>query len=248
VSYHIGTGCVNVRYGRDVVRGNVPPVSADSLVGCCAATEHLCSTSCSNRACLVSEIGDRGEMQNQPNGKAGVLSDAAAVAAVEAEISRIQTLKPDEARALWRDTFKRDVPKALTRDLLVRTLCWYIQEKAFGGHSSAMLKLLASFAKGRSGDGHRLRRLQPGTELVREYQGERHTVVITGEGFRWRGKDYSSLTAIARTITGSNWNGPRFFGLREGPENPGGRRSPAETAGKTGMTKGLRLPKDGARG
>ncbi len=60
---------------------------------------------------------------------------------------------------------------------------------------------------------------QSGTVVIREYQGERHTVAITGEGFRWRGQDYSSLTAIARTITGSNWNGPRFFGLREGPES-----------------------------
>jgi hypothetical protein len=141
-------------------------------------------------------------------------------AAVEAEIERIQSLRPDEVRLLWRETFQRDVPKAFTRDLLVRTLCWHIQEKTFGGHSPAMLKLLAGYAKGRP-QGDRLARLKPGTELIREYQGERHTVVITGEGFRWRGQDYPSLTASARAITGANWTGPRFFGLRE----EGGRRS-----------------------
>ena len=141
-------------------------------------------------------------------------------AAVEAEIERIQSLRPEEVRLLWRDTFQRDVPKALTRDLLVRTLCWHIQEKAFGGHSPAMLKLLTGYAKGRP-QVDRLARLKPGTELIREYQGERHTVVITGEGFRWRAHDYPSLTAIARAITGANWNGPRFFGLRE----EGARRS-----------------------
>ena len=144
-------------------------------------------------------------MQNDPDSE---------TAAVEAEISRIQTLKPDEVRALWRDTFKKEVPKALTRDLLVRTLCWHIQEKAFGGHSPAILKLLASYAKGRTGETNRLRRLKPGTELVREFQGERHTVVITADGFRWRDGEYSSLTAIACAITGTNWNGPLFFGLR----------------------------------
>ena len=143
-------------------------------------------------------------------------------AAVEAEISRIQILKPDEVRALWRGTFKKEVPKALTRDLLVRTLCWHIQEKAFGDHSAAILKLLASYAKGRSSEADRLRRLKPGTELVREFQGKRHTVVITAEGFRWRGENYLSLTAIARTITGTNWNGPRFFGLRVKTDAPGG--------------------------
>jgi hypothetical protein len=135
-------------------------------------------------------------------------------AAIEAEIERIQSLRPEEVRALWRDTFGREVPKALTRDLVVRTLCWRIQEQAFGGHSPATLKLLASYARGRQA-GNRLRRLKSGTELIREYQGVRHTVVITGEGFRWRGQDFPSLTAIARAITGANWNGPRFFGLRE---------------------------------
>lgn len=144
--------------------------------------------------------------------------------AVEAEIERIQSLRPDEVRALWRETFGREVPKALTRDLLVRTLCWQIQEKAFGGLSPAMLKLLASYAKGKPVD--RLRYLKPGTEIVREYRGERHTVVISGEGFSWRGKVYPSLTAIAREITGANWNGPRFFGLRnqENGRSSGGTR------------------------
>jgi len=135
--------------------------------------------------------------------------------AIETEIERIQGLKPEEARSLWEATFKRSVPKALTKDLLVRTICWDIQERAFGGHSPAMLRLLASYAKGRHVEADRLRRLKPGTEVVREYQGERHTVVITAEGFAWRGLTYPSLSAIARAITGSNWNGPRFFGLRE---------------------------------
>lgn len=170
-----------------------------------------------------------------------------ATAAIEAEISRIQGLKPDEVRTLWRDTFKRGVPKALTRDLLVRTLCWHIQEKAFGGHSPAMLKLLAGYAKGRPGEANRLRRLKPGTELVREYQGERHTVIITREGFRWGEQDYPSLTAIARAITGSNWNGPRFFGLRERLENSGGEVGSGPTA-KTRMAKDPRLPNGGDRG
>ena len=162
-------------------------------------------------------------MQNDPDSE---------TAAVEAEISRIQTLKPDEVRALWRDTFKKEVPKALTRDLLVRTLCWHIQEKAFGGHSPAILKLLASYAKGRTGETNRLRRLKPGTELVREFQGERHTVVITADGFRWRDGEYSSLTAIACAITGTNWNGPRFFGLREKTGGPVGQAGPTGAAAK----------------
>jgi hypothetical protein len=162
-------------------------------------------------------------------------------ATVEAEISRIQTLKPDEVRALWRDTFKKDVPKALTRDLLVRTLCWHIQEKAFGGHSPAIVKLLASYAKGRPSEAGRRRRLKPGTELVREFQGERHTVVITAEGFRWRGEDYPSLTAIACAITGTNWNGPRSFGLPEKADGPGGLAAPVGAAAKPKVGQGAKV-------
>jgi hypothetical protein len=144
-------------------------------------------------------------------------ADPADTAAIEAEVDRIQALTKEDARRLWRETFKKEVPRALTRDLLVRTLTWHIQEQAFGGHDRATLQILASYARGRP-DAQKVRRLKPGTEIVREYQGERHTVVVTADGFRWRDGDYSSLTAIAQTITGTNWNGPRFFGLRMAPE------------------------------
>jgi hypothetical protein len=153
------------------------------------------------------------------------------IVAIEAEIVRIQSFSLYEVRALWRETFRKEVPKALTRDLLVRTVCWNIQDRAFGGHSPAILRLLAGYARGKPGEFDRLRRLKPGTELVREYQGERQTVVITSEGYRWRDKEYPSLTAVARAITGGGWNGPRFFGLREGTEGRDG------TVGKRAVGK-----------
>lgn len=152
-------------------------------------------------------------------------ADPAPTADIENEIERIRTLGPDDARRLWQQTFKKSAPKALSRDLLARMLAWHIQEQAFGGHDRATLKILASFAKG-APDTPRKRRLKPGTEIVREYQGERHTVIITAEGFRWREGDYPSLTAIARIITGTNWNGPRFFGLRTAAESPTGTIGP----------------------
>lgn len=167
----------------------------------------------------------------------------AVTATVEAEILRIQTLKPDEVRALWCGTFKRNVPEGLTRDLLTRTLCWHILEKAFGGHERATLQILASYAKGKP-DSQKARRLKPGTEIVREYQGERHTVVVTAEGFRWRGGDYSSLTAIAQTITGTNWNGPRFFGLRMAPEGAGAAATRSRAAGKERPLGGSKNARD----
>ena len=78
-----------------------------------------------------------------------------------------------------------------------------------------MEKLLNSLARGKARDLGR-RRLKSGTVLVREYQGKRHTVTVAQDGFIWDDKTYPSLTVIARAISGTNWNGPRFFGLREG--------------------------------
>jgi hypothetical protein len=57
------------------------------------------------------------------------------------------------------------------------------------------------------------RRLKPGTVLLRDYQGQRHTVTVARDGFDWQGTTYPSLSVIARTITGTAWSGPRFFAL-----------------------------------
>lgn len=134
--------------------------------------------------------------------------------AIATEIARIRSLKIDDLRHHWRMTFKKDAPKALTKDLLARMLIWRLQEQALGGFDPATLKTLETYAKGQPAEARRLRRLKPGTELVREYQGERHTVIVTKDGFLWRGVSYKTLSAIANEITGSNWNGHRFFGLR----------------------------------
>src|SRR5215471_6988677 len=140
------------------------------------------------------------------------------VEAIEAEILRIRSLNKGELRSLWRDTFNRDVPPALTKDLIARMIIFRIQEEAYGGFDRAMLKILDSYAKGRGRDVEMFRRLKPGTEVIREYKGERHTVTVTADGYFWRGNTYRSLSSIARLITGTSWNGPRFFGLRERAE------------------------------
>ena len=95
--------------------------------------------------------------------------------------------------------------------MLGRFICWHIQERAFGGLDPETVKVLDGFARG---DKVPDRRLKAGTVLVREYQGERHTVTVVPGGYVWRESTYASLSTIARAITGTAWNGPRFFGLR----------------------------------
>ena len=112
--------------------------------------------------------------------------------ALEAEIKRIGSLQINDLRSLWETTFGKKVPLVLTKDLMARMLAWHVQEQAFGGFDRATLKILEGYARGRPVEPERFRRLKPGTELVREYQGERHTVTVAPDGFIWRGATYGS--------------------------------------------------------
>jgi Protein of unknown function (DUF2924) len=133
--------------------------------------------------------------------------------ALEAEIARMRALGLNELRTLWRSTFRTQPPPPFTKDLIARFICWHIQEQILGGLDRKTTKLLDGLA-GDKPAADRLRRLKVGTVLVREYQGERHTVTAVGDGYVWRDVTYTSLSTIARAITGTAWSGPRFFGVR----------------------------------
>jgi hypothetical protein len=129
---------------------------------------------------------------------------------MEAEIARLRSLALDALRRHWRVVFGRTPPADLSKDLLGRMIAWRMQEQALGGLDRESLRFLEGLA--RHGGSPR-RRLKPGTVLVRDYQGQRHTVTVAPDGFDWEGATYPSLSAVARAITGTAWNGPRFFGL-----------------------------------
>ena len=133
--------------------------------------------------------------------------------AVEAEINRVRSLGLDELRSLWRTTLRSSPPPALTKDLMARFICWHIQEQDLCGLDPHTAKLLDGLARGEK-PGANGRRLKLGTVLVREYQGERHTVTVVRGGYVWGEATYASLSTIARAITGTAWSGPRFFGVR----------------------------------
>jgi hypothetical protein len=135
-------------------------------------------------------------------------------AGIEAEIDRVRSLGVDALRSLWRTTFHSSPPPGFTKDLIARFLSWHIQEQAFGGLDPKIAKLLDGLSRGDNAGADRLRRLKPGTVLLREYQGNRHTVTFVPNGYLWGETTYTSLSTIARAITGTAWNGPRFFGLR----------------------------------
>lgn len=134
-------------------------------------------------------------------------------AAIEAEVDHIQSLGIDGLRARWKAMFGAMPPAGLSKDIIARMIGYRIQEEAFGGLDRESAKLLDLLARGEK-PGEMNRRLKPGTVLVREYKGARHTVTVVPDGFVWHDTTYPSLSTIARAITGTTWNGPRFFGLR----------------------------------
>jgi hypothetical protein len=143
---------------------------------------------------------------------------------IEHEILRIQSMNKAELRAMWRTQMNNDPPKAFGPDLLRRSLAYRIQEKAYGGLDAKTARLLnrliAQFAKS-PGKIVLPRRTKPGTVMVREWKGKRYTVTVANDGFAFEGNVYESLSEIARLITGTRWNGPRFFGLRSKEEADG---------------------------
>jgi hypothetical protein len=131
---------------------------------------------------------------------------------LEAELARIAAMKIGELRSLWREREGREAPRAFSKDLIARALASAVQEEQLGGLSPELKKLLAG------PDAEPPRRIKAGSVIVREYAGTRHEVFVVEGGFSWQGSVYPSLSAIAKEITGTRWNGWRFFGLTE-PQN-----------------------------
>ena len=159
-------------------------------------------------------------------------------AAVEAGVGHIRSLGIEALRQRWRLMSGAAAPQGLTKDIIARMIADRIQREAFGGLDRETVKLLDRLAGGGK-PGALNRRLKAGTVLVREYQGERHTVTIVPGGFSWQDRTYLSLSAIARAITGTAWNGPRFFGLRV----PGNSKAGATAAPKPSPPQAVKPPK-----
>jgi Protein of unknown function (DUF2924) len=158
----------------------------------------------------------------QPNGVAPSQSraDGGTSTTSQLELSRkiaaLTDLTAQQLRTEWRRLYRSHPPR-LSRDLLVRTVAYRMQELAYRGLSKATQRKLVTLTKELETNGSIVSdpnpRIRPGARLVREWRGRTHTVVVTEEGFEYAGKTYSSLTKIAQAITGAHWSGPRFFGL-----------------------------------
>ena len=137
-------------------------------------------------------------------------------ARVEAELLRLASADLTTLRRRWRVLVGGTAPN-LPRWLLSRVLAYGIQANAFGDLDPGVAKLLGALGRGEIDTIPlpELRPVKPGTLLVREWEGGLQRVMVLDKGFAWNGATYDSLSQVARAITGTNWNGPRFFGLRD---------------------------------
>src|SRR5438270_3696122 len=150
-------------------------------------------------------------------------------------LARLPELNFGELRQQWRTLYKAEASPHLSRELLVGAVAYRMQELALGGLRPEPRRQLLRIAQQFKETGQATIRarpeLKPGTRLMREWQGRTYDVLVLDDGFSWQNTRYSSLSAIARKITGTAWSGPLFFGTK--PNRPANRRA-SQPAYRTG--------------
>jgi hypothetical protein len=159
-------------------------------------------------------------------------------ASVLSIVTNLEGLDLDGLRRHWRAHLSGEAPAHLPRWLLIRVLAYRLQSDAFGGLDKSIRRILRSgkddgfgapfdrrAPQTRDGVG-----LKVGALLVREWKGKLERVMILEKGFAWNGQTFGSLSQIAKAMTGTNWNGHRFFGLRQG-------KTPAADVGADGRKR-----------
>jgi hypothetical protein len=153
---------------------------------------------------------------------------------IPARLVALKNLPVVELKAQWRDLFDSE-PPPFNRRYLESRLAYRIQELAYGGLKPETIRRLERLGEELDGGDRKKRSLRAdrdrpitGTRLLREWQGVEYVVSVTANGFEWQGRPYKSLSAIARAITGTRWNGWVFFGLKNHRGVSGGRRRRAD--------------------
>lgn len=143
---------------------------------------------------------------------------------IEDEIAHLRGLDLKGLRARWKSVFQRSPPDHLGRHLMFSVIAYRIQADRLGDLDHETVQLLDRTKPTESGPamsarlmGHDQKRaeLTPGTVLVREWNQQSQRVMVLAGGFAWNGQTFDSLSKVAFAITGTRWNGPRFFGMRD---------------------------------
>ena len=130
----------------------------------------------------------------------------------------LQTQSFEDLKKQWRSVFKTNPPPFARSTFIQSYLIWEEQKRLYGGPKrttvKALEKQIAALRNGTKPPDKKTLVLKPGTKLIREHQGQRHEVIVQEKGYRYQDQIYRSLSAIARGITGTQWNGKLFFGVK----------------------------------
>jgi hypothetical protein len=135
---------------------------------------------------------------------------------IAARVAALPKTPTPQLKQMWRELYDRE-PPGFSRNYLISRLAYRIQELAYGGLKLATRTKLAALADALDPKTARKRVVNGpvvGTQLIREWRGAEHKVTVLAEGFEWEGRRYKSLSAVARAITGTRWNGLTFFGVK----------------------------------
>jgi hypothetical protein len=143
---------------------------------------------------------------------------------IEDEVAHLRGLNLKGLRSRWQGLFQRPAPAHLTQHLLFAVIAYQLQADRFGDLDHAIKQMLNGLGAKEAGPtlsaqlanfDQKRTKLTPGTVLVREWNRQSQRVMVLAEGFAWNGQTFDSLSKVAFAITGTKWNGPRFFGLRD---------------------------------
>jgi hypothetical protein len=137
---------------------------------------------------------------------------------IDQELAALPKMDRRGRLALWEQLFGKPPNPAIRLEVMVPVLAYRLQEKAYGGLKPSVARQLRALI-GDDSNGRKPARLssmrtKPGTRIVREWNGKLHEVTVLPDGYEYNGQTYRSLSVIARTITGTRWSGPAFFGIR----------------------------------
>ncbi|MBX3483094.1 DUF2924 domain-containing protein [Phenylobacterium sp.] len=141
---------------------------------------------------------------------------------LEADLQRVADARLRDLRTIWWEKLDQEPPPLRSPEIFRRMLAYRLQAAVFGDLSPAAKRKLTAIEARRANPPKKRAappvRLGAGAVLIREWKGVRHEVRVAGSGFEHEGTHYKSLSEVARAITGSRWNGPLFFGLRDKPK------------------------------
>ena len=158
-----------------------------------------------------------------PNRRSGptprFVADTTVAGSLVSEITALGDQGVDALRVGWARRFRCPAPPIQSADVLRRLFAWRLQAEAFGDLDSktaaSLKRARAAVSKGNGPVPNMSTALRAGSVLVREWRGVTHRVLVRDKGFEREGKEYRTLSEVARAITGTRWSGPRFFGLEE---------------------------------